>query len=453
MTLGRVLPLPVAKEVRALLPVWLGCLAVAGAGAAGKASGFLNEGGVHDTGLLALAGACVTIGALSVGHEYADRTLPLLLSQPGSRARVFLVKQAVLSMMLGILAITVWSTLLVHSSVNARLVALSVLGGLFVAPWMTMCTRDPLGGAILSTPAAGWIWILIDVAVQPPLKIVAFAWGILALCAICGVLGWRAFMRLEVIEGRGASVHLGRAATGLAAARARNPIWLLVKKELSLQQLTFVVVALYLAAWVIVSLVGTPQRQLAEDLFGAMTILYSGILALLIGSLASAEERHLGTLEWQVLLPMASGTQGAIKAAVAVALSMLFGVTLPALLLWMSGGHVRINEPYAGAILLVTIVSLYVSSLVSSGLRALLLSVPVSVAALALLMRLLGPVEKSWGTPPAAGLFALVLAVMLYLALVNHRSAERGAWRVCVQVFCLAGCLAFGAAFLAVFAR
>ena len=37
------------------------------------------------------------------------------------------------------------------------------------------------------------------------------------------------------------------------------------------------------------------------------------MLALLIGSLASAEERQLGTLEWQGLLPMASWKQWAAK--------------------------------------------------------------------------------------------------------------------------------------------
>src|SRR5207249_54750 len=43
-------------------------------------------------------------GALSIGHEYSCRTLPLLLSQPVSRERVWLAKLGVLAVLLVVLS-------------------------------------------------------------------------------------------------------------------------------------------------------------------------------------------------------------------------------------------------------------------------------------------------------------------------------------------------------------
>ena len=53
---------------------------------------------------------------------------------------------------------------------------------------------------------------------------------------------------------------------------------------------------------------------------------------ILIGSLASAEERQLGTLEWQTLLPSPAWQQWAVKVGVTFGLALLLGVGLPALL-------------------------------------------------------------------------------------------------------------------------
>ena len=63
--------------------------------------------------LLVHGGTSVALGALSIGHEYSHRTLPLLLSQPASRARVFVVKQVVLAMMLLSLALVAWINVVV----------------------------------------------------------------------------------------------------------------------------------------------------------------------------------------------------------------------------------------------------------------------------------------------------------------------------------------------------
>ena len=58
-----------------------------------------------------------------------------------------------------------------------------------------------------------------------------------------------------------------------------------------------------------------------------LTLLYGGSLAILIGSLASAEERQLGMLEWQTLLPSPAWQQWAVKVGVTFGLALLLGVS------------------------------------------------------------------------------------------------------------------------------
>jgi hypothetical protein len=69
------------------------------------------------------------------------------------------------------------------------------------------------------------------------------------LCAVAAISTWRMFMRLEVIEGRDAEIQLPRwlrgrtdaMSAGSGTARDRHPLWLLVKKEARLQQMSFVI--------------------------------------------------------------------------------------------------------------------------------------------------------------------------------------------------------------------
>ena len=444
MMLARVLPPVVAKEVRALLPLWLGAVAaLLGVPALGRWLS-AGTGSIDALELLVYGAAALTLGALSMGHEYGSRTLPLLLSQPASRVRVFVVKQSVLGTMLLILALVVWINVLRPSSDVAIVIALVALGGLFVTPWLTLLSRNALAGAVFTGPTAGFIWLFVGLFAVQPMRRPIFIWAIFGFCAVAAVLGWRTFMRLEAIDGPGASLRWPDAgATSATAARARHPVWLLIKKEFALQQMALVLAVIYLVGWFL-SLFDHPQGRFRDDLFGALTFLYSSQLALLIGALASAGERQLGTLEWQGLLPMASWKQWMTKVATVLALSMLLTVALPALLLWMSGGAIHINQFFACATLLLTTSALYVSSLSSSGLRALLVSLPVALLGFAVAV---GSTGLRWRLTPFSFVLLMTFVVIaLYFALVNHRSGERSITRIGLQAFVMAGCLAFAAA-------
>ena len=150
------LSLGTIKEVRAMMPTWLACMAALGI------AGGLGDSTRYRFGLLAYVLGAVMLGAQSMGHEYTHRTLSLLLSQPIDRRRLFLIKHGVLASMLLALGAFAWSLLfnnaaflppsLGYAPPHLLLVA---LGSLCVAPYLTMWCRSPLAGVVFTIPLPG----------------------------------------------------------------------------------------------------------------------------------------------------------------------------------------------------------------------------------------------------------------------------------------------------------
>ena len=166
--------------------------------------------------------------------------------------------------------------------------------------------------------------------------------GTLGVSAVAGVASWALFRRLEAADGGGPIVALPRwgrdrvatrAGAGARLDPARRPMWQLAKKELHLQQMTIFVGAVYIVWWVAMLLISRIAPAAVGESAEAIAIGYGPLLGLLAGSLASAEERQLGTLGWQVLLPVAMWKQWAVKAGVVFGLALAIGAWLPALLL------------------------------------------------------------------------------------------------------------------------
>lgn len=484
MTGAALLPLGVRKEIRALLPVWLGCAAAICAAAV------LDGFSAFRAAVSAYVLGSVALGALSIGHEYTSRTLTLLLSLPVDRRRLYLVKLGVLIPMVLTLGALALGLLFKPRALDPDLVRsvtipfLSVMCGLFLAPWFTMLCRSPLAGVVFAIPIPGLIHIAGDVAgvatygMGTPeaerLKFAVLWWGLTGLCAIAAASSWRMFMRLEAIEGDDAQVRLPRwlrDRTAAAAApdveRARHPVWLLAKKELRLQQLTFVVSGIYLVVWGTLWLLRLTVPGFEGIPFAIFTVFHSGAAAMLSGSLASAEERQFGTLESQVLLPMATWKQWTVKAGMTLGVALLLAAGLPAFLghFSPSGDGLRVNGWFAGTIVLLTAGSLYVSSLCASGLRALLASISVIVSVIIAVPLLLGSIFGYWSfhliwtasrsnlprwstAPLAIAAGAGLLALLLRFALVNHRSSERSGTHVWRQVAWIAAWLSIGAVIL-----
>lgn len=229
-------------------------------------------------------------------------------------------------------------------------------------------------------------------------------------------------------------------------------------KELRLQRLALAIAGVYVIGY-LVALKVTPASD--GDALTVITVFYAGLLARLIGALASAEERQMGTLEWQMLMPMAAWRQWAVKTATVLGLALLLCTALPWLLVslfppesttWLQrSAHFLWASTYV-LIVVLTIGALYVSSLSGSGLWALLVSLPAFVGGAILIPTAGGMIERAVyaNLGPSHGgwlsvqgmtsdrlmgvLLAVLTALALALALRNHRSAERGAGRAVPQV-------------------
>ena len=247
----------------------------------------------------------------------------------------------------------------------------------------------------------------------------------------------------------------------------------MVRKELHLQQLSFVVAAFHLVTTGGVLLWLRVNPTVSTDVFFALTGMYAAGLAMLIGSLASAEERHLGTIEWQLLLPISSRRQWAVKTAVVMALTLMLAVAVPAAYLHaMEGIAVRSEQllPLL-MVLMLAVTSLYASSLSTSGVRALILSVPLVLAG-GLFFSMGGrlgvlavsaitdhranlDVGRFGSEPGIATLWvgaSVLSAFLLRFAYLNHRSVDTAIPRVVRQVPWLAAvvfAVATGVAFAA----
>ena len=164
----------------------------------------------------------IALGAWSIGHEYSGRTLSLLLSQPRRRENILLVKMGVLASMLFALTAVELGLGVGLGYEDGLVLALPLLCGLFIAPWFTMLCRNPLAGAVFTAATlilvtlAGEIAAAVKFGIVGPtmaadanaLKTAILWWGMLGISAVAVVSGWRMFMRLEAIDGRGQAVQL-----------------------------------------------------------------------------------------------------------------------------------------------------------------------------------------------------------------------------------------------------
>jgi preprotein translocase subunit SecG len=451
---------------------------------------FSNSYTLIATGLLGFAFGSVALGAQSFGHEYAHRTLGLLLSQPLDRRRLYFYKIAVLSVMLSTLTgttLVMFNELLRRAAsphTEPKMLILAAACGLFMAPCLAMLCRSTLAAVVFTIAIPGLLRTAADVAggliyglqnagAIDRFTLFVFWRGMFVICAVSAVVGWLMFRRLEVIEGHGADVQFpeslragSKTAIGMRARRD-HPVWALVKKDLRLQQITFVVAGLFVCAWLGLAWVERTRPDSPTLPLISLTILYADILALLAGSLASAEERHLRTAEWQILMPMAAWRQWTIKVGVVYGLVLALGVAPPALLgfvipvrEWFTplmAGHV------ATILVLLTAGTLYLSSLCRSGVGALVLSFPCVVATVLFVQTIGSELWRAIGRSPAydapfldsfGGFFLLIavvggfVALLLCLAFVNHRTSDRSVERIARQVASIAGYVATGLAVL-----
>jgi hypothetical protein len=471
----------ITKEVRALLYIWVACVLTL------AAATILSEPITLVVGGLATVFGLITLGAQSFGHEYTHRTLPQLLAQPIDRRRVYLIKYGVLALMVVMLAMLAWrvrvgTSLVPRNWREAELILLATACGLFIAPWLTLVCRSVLAGAVFTIAVPGVLAIAGDVAGGilygfdraadiDRFKYLVLWRGMIVICAVALVASFRTFMRLEATEGRGADLQLPQrigTSTDALVLRRRHPIRLLIGKEIRLQQISFVVVGLYIATWLVVSWLERSNPATRIVPLELLSFLYSALLSLLIGALSSAEERQYGTLEAQRLLPIPAWQQWVVKAGMAIGLAVLFASILPLALTYVSPTSERLVPAFvmiwwlqtlAMSLTMVTI-GLYVSTLSSSGVRALVASFPAAIglfvfvqfAAWLIWLVALRAFGRGFVAAPDVTwipVFVAWCSVVCWYGYYNHQSTDRSPRRIAGQVLVI---LAWTVVLLAVLA-
>jgi len=145
-------PALVWKEARGLGSTWLTAAALL------VAVGFVEPGLAI---VLFYVGAGALLGALSIGQEFTDRTLAGLLAQPAARSSVLLHKLGVVAAMLLALGGMAWAYGLTPLAVarawpeisptgRVLVTVLPVLGGVLLAPCLTLLTRSALAGCVFT---------------------------------------------------------------------------------------------------------------------------------------------------------------------------------------------------------------------------------------------------------------------------------------------------------------
>lgn len=465
-----------AKEFRAAAPLSLAVLA-------GLLAGLVPvppQGDLRELGPLVYVIGALALGANAFGHEYRHGTLAQSLTQPVARSRILAAKMGVLAALLSAVAVVaaaaVFSRIRWAAADREALVALFVLplayGGV-VAPWLTLVTRRTLAGTLFSGALAallllggnwvGWLLFDSDAAIEAfKMRVLWIGSSLLVITAAVAL--WRSFARLQVADGPRSEVALPDAFRGGARTLAarRHPILLLVGKELRLQQLTFVASVLY--TLLCVSLWARRESMaLVTEAIAVATTIHALVVVALAGAFSCAEERALGTLEWQLLLPRSARAQFALKATATVALAGLLAIGVPALLSAVLGIPSRSlpRLDRASTTLLVLLSgSVYLSSISSSAVAVFLACVPAFMAgywflqnvagrlAFATLLRLHPPVP---GTMPyvlpradaavATLIGAALVLLVLGFAFENHRAADRSTRRIAMQVGIVAASL------------
>jgi len=390
--------------------------------------------------VIAFGGGMMALGAYSIGHEYVHRTAGLMLTLPVERRRIFLVKLTVAAaMVLALAAYASLRRLFAAPDVPLWLVA---AGALSLVPAMTMLCRNALSGVLLSTNVATLLLVAILVirvgrwdSTADAARAAFDVWSraMLAVLAAAAVLAWPLFKRLEWIES-GVEMSLPSWIAPSRDAAPGAPLWQLMKKEIRLQRIAFSLAALYVAA---AAAEAALRIVRPHDLpfMAPVSMGYWVCVPVLIGSIAIAEERQLGTASWQLMLPAPAWRQWTVKAGTVLGLALLLGIAVPVLTLQLLGSHVQLGYhlPDARAAIVQTLVLAAASLYVSSRSRSAVMAVAVSFAAIAVCLWLADLFAHAAGrslyqplfgtginTTVALAMLALT-AVLMRFAYVNHR--------------------------------
>lgn len=491
-----ILPVWIAALLLAAAPVWLLWPTTTGTLPAPPG---LTVFGPFGLGLLLLA-------ITPFGQEFNLGTFPLAMAQPVPRRQIWLAKTTVLAAALVIVLLalcascllradlvlehfknTAWGAFydshygaqqlqnLIHGSLTgifgdslamgALLGLLAYTGGL----WTTLAFRQmsPAFWFTLLTPMllsliTGWLFSGLPYGAGNVASALVFmlyvGWGFL----------WARhhFLQAQDVEWTGGTLALraGRAeavVTPAVAPPRHRPLRALIQKEFQSHYVNLLVAGGLLVAHL--AIIGVRKlnpdlRALHQSVYMILDIWWMLWLAmpLLVGAVAVAEERRLGTLEGHLCLPVRRRLQFAVKFAVALLLGTLLGGVMPCLVEWLGtliGVHSGLLAPvsHSTGLSQVTLpdllapflaaaalaaLSFYASTLMRNTLQALATTVIMGLGVCALIRAAANPKLFSvslWQGPLVYCVAAAVLLLnVLVLGYGNYKrlhETARLAWR------------------------
>ena len=372
---------------------------------------------------LAYTLACLWICANAFGSEFEHRTAGQLLVQPRSRGDLYREKLGVAGGIAGTAAVIFFLTTSQSMAGDLHTLPL-ILGtlilGLASAPFFTLISRSTLAGFVFTLAAPMALYLILQTLlnvyharVYPDLvdrsreeKALLWAGGVIYLGATT-LASWRVFKRLEWREG-GAG---GGSTPGLYAVTGAWDRWIgrrwlgqaataqLIRKELRLHVVPWLVAGILVGLWGLSLLVRkwAPESELGVAAANPSTVtllagIFGAFVVLVTGACAIAEERVLGTLEWQWTQPISMARQWRIKVGIATALALTLGLILPAALVWLGFDAEALDtafgQPDWQPIAVYTLsmaalfaASIYASSVSQSSMKAVALT-PVLLASL-----------------------------------------------------------------------
>jgi hypothetical protein len=381
---GRIQMARFGKELRALLAPWI----LAGAAAAFIPLGpllFPPEDGWIFTfafGYLAFVGSVAAACAMVFGSEFQHRTLPLLLSQPVPRARIWMEKLAAMATVAAsvLIAFAATQALILGTAprplagivepTQIAFAALFLLALVCSAGFWSLVARSTIGGAVLSISSL-FLGALVartmfhaltrqSAETITPAFAATMLLGVVAYSGLFLWLGWRRFASFELQTSGFSGVappSVGDPASactpGWFRAHPLEPYRNLLRKELNLQQPLVKMAGVYCVCWF--SAVGLSLLHLTapgrfEDFLNLLTFLYVPVALLLAGCISLGEEKGLGLHAWHLTLPIPPALQWAVKLVVATMLGMALSLILPSGLSWLAGAGLHAGlQPLPGS--------------------------------------------------------------------------------------------------------
>lgn len=404
------------KELRTLMPGYLNATVVPALMALLFGDGSPGNG--------VFVAGCLQMALSVFGSEFEQRTINGLLVQPLPRGILFLEKMG----MLGLLLLFACANMVVSFlpspglNLNSDITLMILLTPVFAfcsGPLFSLLSRSTQAGMIFTFGVPLILWLGATLTLQAVLRFLPpgvsseaelhwLLWiGTPVYLLVTSALGWRVFQRLEVRDG-GAG---GRSNTGLhplslpvdrllaACLSGTTGGARLIRKELRLHVVPWLVAGITVGLWILLLVLrlSVTEGDLAMALNEVSTITgIAGLLGIVIlvstGAACVAEERELGTLEWQLTQPVPLRRQWLTKVAVAAVLALGLGVLLPATLVWASFDPLKLHQEFgrmdlaafcAGFLLMVFATSTYASSIARNTMMAVATAVGIVVGLVA----------------------------------------------------------------------